>query len=90
MKDPKKFLDQAKKDIKNLAKSVVPAALEEIAKTAQQVFPEATISIVPGFKSYTIRVSSNDKDFLKKEFGSDEYKPANRSLILINKLQHKG
>ena len=83
------FFKKIIKDAQNVIEQSKPKLFKEIVSTAQYVFPEEQIKLSPASSGVELKIISKDPDFLKKEFGSDEYHPANRRLILTNMLQQK-
>jgi len=70
------LIKKVENDIEQIKAAIVQRASDEIKST----FQESNVNIEPAPSGANISVNNEDHEFLKKEFGADKYKPANKSI----------
>ena len=65
------------------------AIVDEASARIQSSFPESSVDIEHTPSGADIHVANADNDFLKKEFGADNYHPAHKTLRLKRDLSKK-
>ena len=72
-------MDQLRDTVRSSGETLVKHVEDEI----QSAFPaEEVETISSNERGARVRVASEDKDFLQKEFGSDQHHPAHRAMKL--------
>jgi len=90
MNDIRTFVKEIIKETQQEIKKEKPQIAQYIASVAQSVFSNEKINVIPlTDEKILLRITSSDKDFLNKEFGNDNYHPANRAIIFENMLKQK-